>query len=134
MGRTNYTQKTLEHLRKEGMTVGVVERHISFNNGKKGFGFKRDLFGFIDIIAIKDQTTIGVQSTSYACISAHKVKIIKEKTSDAIKWVRAGHSILIYGWRKVPQVKGSKRMVWRPKIVEITLEMLEEQAKVFSYR
>ena len=59
---------------------------------------RKDLFGFIDILALNGPDTIAVQSTSWTNVSARAKKIAE---SDHIESVRsAGWTVLIHGWRK----------------------------------
>ena len=55
------TQRTLAALGDLGYTSGMVERWIA----KKPFGIRKDLFGIIDIIAIKagEASTLGMAQT-----------------------------------------------------------------------
>lgn len=59
---------------------------------------RQDLYGFIDVLCIKDGETIAVQTTSYSNISARVKKI---KGLDAYSIVKsAGWKIVVHGWRK----------------------------------
>ena len=66
----------------------VVERWNSLGR------VRVDLFGVIDIVAVKDGAVRWVQVTSSSNISSHRKKILE---SEAIKHVR---SIEMWGWRK----------------------------------
>jgi hypothetical protein len=86
------TSRTLKLLRERGYRAAVVEK---WNPHAK---IRNDLFGFIDVLAIKDGETLAVQSTSDANVSA---RIHKIEDSDALFDVRkAGWSIHVHGWRK----------------------------------
>jgi hypothetical protein len=86
------TVRSLAHLRKTCQAVQVVERWNSFTKTR------HDLFGFIDIIAIRDGETIAVQSTSWGNISSRAKKIAE---SELVEHVRsAGWRILVHGWKK----------------------------------
>lgn len=85
------TQRTLEVLREEGYTCAIVER---WNPHAR---IRQDLFGFIDILAIKRDETLAVQCTSTGVAS--RIKKIME--SDYLPKVReAGWKIQVWGWRK----------------------------------
>lgn len=92
------TQLTLNLLRKEGcQLVQVVEK---WNPHAR---IRQDLFGIIDVLAIRDGETIAVQSTSWDNTSA---RIRKIADSDAITFLRlAQWTILVHGWRKNPKTK-----------------------------
>ena len=72
MTRISYTHKTMQLLREQGYLCGVVERYNSFSRKRY------DLFGFIDLIAVNNYKTIGVQSTSGTNHASHKRKIITD--------------------------------------------------------
>jgi hypothetical protein len=55
---TSPTKRTLAKLRKEGYLCAIVEKFNRFA------GIRQDLFGFIDILAIREGEIIGVQTTS----------------------------------------------------------------------
>jgi hypothetical protein len=87
------TQLTLRKLRADGWLAEVVERWVP------GANIRKDLFGFVDILALRDGETLAVQATSYTNISARVTKIA---SLDAVADVRrANWSIWVIGWRKV---------------------------------
>ena len=85
------TQRSLAYLREEGYTVAIVER---WNPHAR---IRQDLFGFIDLLAIRKGETLAVQVTSTGVSS--RIKKIME--SDYLPNVRdAGWRIIVHGWRK----------------------------------
>ncbi len=117
------TQRTLKELRDAGLTCGIVERWIPMGQGK---GFRKDLFGIIDIIAIGSEGVVGVQSCGQA-FAAHKKKMIEEKAVESALWLSTpGTSLQLWGWRKIKKKRGGKLKIWAPRILEITLEMIKE--------
>ena len=52
------TQRSLKYLREQGYTVAIVERWNAFAK------IRQDLFGFIDLLAIKPGETLAVQTTA----------------------------------------------------------------------
>ena len=97
------TQLTLRYLREHGWLAEVVERWVP------GANIRKDLFGFVDIVALRDGETLAVQATSYSNISARVNKIAD---ADAVSQVRkANWRIWVVGWRKV-----NNR--WTEKIVD----------------
>jgi hypothetical protein len=86
------TQLSLKKLRADGYIAEVVEKWIP------GANIRKDLFGFIDIVAIRDGETLGVQTTSKSNMSA---RIRKIEDSDFISAIRkANWTIKVHGWHK----------------------------------
>lgn len=85
------TQRSLQYLRDQGYLLAVVER---WNPHAR---VRHDLFGWIDLLAIRDCETVCVQVTASGV--AARVKKITEATT--LRTVRkAGWRILVHGWRK----------------------------------
>lgn len=118
MSKITPTQRTLAILTKDGWEVGIVERWI-----QRAF-VRQDLFGIIDMIAIRPGQIVGVQATSDngGNVSAH---IIKAKAEPRLKtWLEAGGEFWVVGWgKKGPR---GKRKVWTMRTIKITLEDLSE--------
>ncbi len=113
------TSRTLELLRADGYHCGTVERWIQYAPGDPRRKFRpgehSDLFGIIDIVAIRPGTVMGVQSTGSA-FSQHVKKLSIEKEHETLLWLASGASLLLIGWRKVKKKRGGKQMVWKPRI------------------
>ena len=107
------TERTLKYLRDDGFICDMVERWIRNPKHPAG-GFRRDLFGFADILAFKPDSpeTMLVQSCG-SDFAAHKRKI--KEAPLASEWLRH-HKIMLIGWRKLKKKRGGKQMVWRPRI------------------
>ena len=75
---------------------------------------RQDLFGFVDILAIKDGEMLAIQTTSGANSSA-RVKKIKESDNYPIL-KSTGCKIVVHGWRKI---KKGKRLLWDCKEVKL---------------
>jgi len=86
------TARSMAHLRALHWTVGVVEQRIPNTN------ITRDLFGFIDLIAIRGDETLAVQVTSGSNMSARERKITEHANLPAVR--AAGWRIHVHGWRK----------------------------------
>lgn len=116
------TQRTLRELRKQGRLVDVCERWI-VNPKVPGGGFRKDLFGFIDLIVLDpEQGIVAIQSCGQA-FKAHLDKIMdSECTENVIEWLQCGGRAELWGWRRVKLRRGSKAMRWKPRIKEITLK------------
>ena len=87
------TQLTLRELRKQGYTAAVVEKWNPHAH------IRQDLFGCIDVLAVGNGETIGVQCTSYKNVSS---RVKKMADADAIGDLReAGWTLVVHGWAKV---------------------------------
>lgn len=133
MAKTSYTQRSLAHLRKQGRPAEVVERWMSFTQSEavpdsdgrvRGGGYRRDLFQFIDIIAIMPTGILAVQSTSKAQLAPHMRKLRHDPKirKNVVAWLEAGAQLAMYGWAKV----GSR---WHCEVRVVTLEMMQEDRK-----
>lgn len=90
--KTSPTQRTLAELRKRGYMAAVVERWNQFA------GIRQDLFGLIDVLAVGNGETVGVQCTSGDHVADRVQKIAD---SDKVAVLRkAGWKIVVHGWRK----------------------------------
>lgn len=99
-GRSRYspTQLSLKLLRNLGYSALRVEvdMRIPQEGEEEDLVFKRDLFGILDIIALKDGVTLGVQPTSLPNVSARVRKI---QGSAWFEWLkRAGWRLEVHGW------------------------------------
>ena len=110
------TQKTLKALKDLGWQCGMVER---FNTHIGPFGIRQDLFGIIDIIAIKPGAIMGVQSTGQA-FAEHDRKILKSEYLQP--WLASGALLELWGWRKIKKKRGGKQMIWSPRVKSYPLE------------
>ena len=98
------TSRSLEKLRAAGWLVAVVER---WNPWAK---CRQDLFGFADLLAVKGNTTLAVQTTNGANVAARLDKI--RGTQAAALWLESpSRAIVVHGWRKTgPR---GKRKTWQ---------------------
>jgi hypothetical protein len=93
--KTSPTQRTLKHLRAMGCElVAVTER---WNPHAK---IRQDLFGIIDVLAIKGEDIIAVQATGGDGGNV-AARVTKMAESDALPHLlRAGIKVYVHGWRK----------------------------------
>jgi hypothetical protein len=102
---TSPTQLSLKKLREDGWLAEVVERWIP------GANIRKDLWGWVDIVALKDGETLAVQTTSYSNMSARAKKIAESETVAEVR--KANWSIQVHGWHK-------KDNRWAVKINDIS--------------
>jgi predicted RecB family endonuclease len=90
--KSSPTQRSLAELRKRGYRCAVVEKwngHIQR---------RQDLFGVVDVLAIKEGETLAVQTTSGSNVSARVAKIAEAEATPDMR--AAGWKIVVHGWRK----------------------------------
>lgn len=95
------TQRSLKVLRQRGYMAEVVEKWIPHIRRR------RDLYGFIDVLAIRDGEILGVQATSGSNVASRVAKIADHQNVGAVR--KAGIRIHVHGWRK----NSSRRWVLR---------------------
>ena len=108
------TSRTLQHCRNNGWIVDVVERFVPAGE----FGIRRDFLGIIDMIAITESRTIGVQSCGQN-FAEHDRKI--RDNPNSVEWLGGGRELMLIGWRKIKKVRGGKQVVWAPRIMTYML-------------
>lgn len=86
------TVRSLALLRSRGYLAEVVEKRLPH------CFITKDLFGFIDILAIRRGEVLGVQTTSGDNVSHRIEKIAESETVGRVR--EAGISIHVHGWRK----------------------------------
>lgn len=90
MAKASTTTRTTKALQDAGWTVDKVEWWNHFARKRK------DLFGGIDLLAIRPSATLGVQATSRSNVSARVKKIVAEPRLKT--WVEAGNMLEVWGW------------------------------------
>ncbi len=95
------SQRTTSYLQERGYRLGTTERHISPKD-MIGPGYKKDLFGVIDLIAIRPGfPPVGVQSTGTDW-SGHWKKILAGNSRPgALDWLATRSPLMLIGWRKL---------------------------------
>ncbi len=116
MAKISPTSRTLEYIRSQGWEADIVER---FNPYAGKFGQRKDCFNVIDIIAMGENSILGIQSTGQD-FSGHDKKILEEP--NARKWLKNGGRLMLIGWRKIKLKRGGKALRWAPRIKEYKLE------------
>lgn len=87
------TQRSLKYLREQGYHCEVVE--------KWAFGRRHDLWGFCDILAIREGEVVAVQVTSRGNVNARVRKITVECEATLAVVRKAGIRIVVQGWGKL---------------------------------
>jgi len=106
--RVSLTQKSLQKWKSEGWTCARVEHFNPY------IGITQDLYGFIDILAMKEgEGFVGIQTTSRNHISTRINKMRSLSTPKT--FLEAGGRIVVEGWDKHRKDKQGKRELWRVK-------------------
>ena len=108
------TSRSLSYCRERAWLVDVAEKTIPHSHRK------RDLFGFIDIVVIADDTLLAVQVTSSSNHSARVKKIKNECYVAADAWNRAGGQVEVWSWRKTKKRNADGRW-WKLRREKVTL-------------
>jgi len=111
-------------MRKLGRVCGHTERWIP-NPAHPGGGFRKDLFGFIDLIVLDpERGIVGIQSCGNS-FKAHFDKITKSECTELVlEWLTSPSkpSLELWAWRKVKLKRGGKAMRWKPRVYVFSLE------------
>ena len=115
---TSPTVRTLAECRKRGWIAEVAERFVRFPPP----GHRIDLFGCIDIIALTDNGTLGIQACPGSTHAAHRTKILEEPRAN--EWLARNNRLELWSWAK--QGARGKRKRWTLR-VETYAEMVAAQ-------
>jgi hypothetical protein len=106
--KTSPTQRSLKMLRDEGWICAITEHWNPFAH------IRQDLYGFIDILAIREGQMLAVQTTSNPHATEREKKV---RDNPAYKiLISTGCDIDIHGWK---QEKVGKRKLWCCRIIHI---------------
>jgi hypothetical protein len=83
----------LKYLREKGYHCEVVEHWA--------FGRRHDLWGFCDILAIRDDEVLAVQVTSRSHVAERIAKITVECETNLAFVRKAGIRVVVHGWGKL---------------------------------
>lgn len=87
------TTRSLTRLREQGYTAAVVEK---WNPHAR---IRQDLFGFIDLLALREGEVLGVQACAGSSASARVKKITEHENLNAVR--KSGIRIEVWAWRKL---------------------------------
>lgn len=123
------TSRSMKLLREQGWShVGSVEKWIP------GANVRRDLFGFIDLIALEPRipAVVAIQCYTESARAAHLRKLaeLDAKTGAVSAWLASNGRLVLHEWRKrvtVPRARGRKkdtkaRQSWECVPMAVTLD------------
>lgn len=99
------TEYVLRELRKDGWLAEVVEKWLPVVRKR------RDLFGVLDVVAVRGQETMGVQATSRANVASRVKKIADAEATPLLR--RAGWRLEVWGTYK-------EKNRWKARIVDVS--------------
>ena len=106
------TQRSLARLRADGYLAEVVER---WNPHAK---VRHDLFGLVDVLALRAGQVLGVQATSRSNVSARVVKL--RSHANLLPVLRAGIAVQVWGWARMSSGRVELRVVDMAEHLEST--------------
>lgn len=109
MSKKTPTQRSLEKLRAEGWLCAIVEKW------NPHAGIRQDLFGVADILCLRPNCTLAVQTTSGACVPKHLAKLRAEPRLQNM--LAAGWDVEVHGWRKLKVKRGGKATRWECRVI-----------------
>lgn len=92
--RASTVQLSMQYLRDLGYDVDVCERWVPSPHGQ----VRRDLFGILDLVAIRNGETLGVQTTTRGEIPKRIRKIMASDRTQGL--LDAGWRIVVHGWHQ----------------------------------
>lgn len=124
------TARTLQWIRKLDWPIDVVERWVG-PPGNFAMRKRRDLFGFIDLIALDGKPgCLGIQSTASSGMSARVTKIHEQCFELSRRWLHAGNRLWVVGWAK--RGKQGERKLWTVNVQDISLDPNEPDVTVVT--
>ena len=84
------TQRSLKHLREQGYLVWITEHWCPFSRKRK------DLWGIVDILCLRGEEVLAVQTTSGSNVSARVKKIAESMHIAEIR--KANIRVVVHGW------------------------------------
>lgn len=108
------TARSLEALRAQGYTAGVVERYNHHTRQKN------DLYGFGDIVACKAGEGVVIVQTTVVASMAHRVAKVRAEPR-AREWLDASphNRIEVHGWGRYKAKRGGKAIRWKCRVAVI---------------
>jgi hypothetical protein len=86
---------SVKYLTRLGYLCHIVEKRIP------GTFITKDMYGFIDILAVRPGEILGVQSTSWDHVSHRVNKIAEHENVGRVR--ESGMRIVVHGWKRTKQ-------------------------------
>ena len=116
------TTRSKKAMTDDGWYTETVEYWNGFTNRR------HDLFGFTDILAMKEgETPRLIQTTTGTNFAARRTKIMGSER--AVLALVSGFRIFLHGWRKLLVKRGGKAKRWVLLEEEITMADFHQQSR-----
>ena len=105
-------------LKADGWLVARTEQWVPAAGG----GFRRDLWGWMDLMAIRNGSCVGIQACAMTDRAKHFRKMEESpRIIEAIsQWVRCpGHRAEMWSFRMVKVKRGGKAQVWSHEVDDL---------------
>ena len=107
MAKISPTQLSLAQLREDGWFCWITEHWNSYAK------IRQDLWGFVDIIALKPNQILGVQTTTASNMSARVKKIADHENVGKVR--ESGVMLHVHGWHM-----DAKTKKWHCKVKDVS--------------
>jgi hypothetical protein len=118
MAGVSPTQRSNALYRKHGYQCGIVEK---FNSNIGPHGIRQDLWGAVDIVAVAEGHTVGVQACAASGHGSHVTKLAAEPRMFAM--FDAGWDVVVLSWKKPGP--NNRRWSWRHTLMTPELMTVE---------
>lgn len=108
--KTSPCQRSLKELRRDGWLCAITERWNPFAK------IRQDLYGFIDILCLKGDIVMAVQTTSGDHV-AERIQKIQALDAARVWLTSPNRHIVVHGWRQIGP-RGEKK-VWRCRQIQV---------------
>ena len=108
-------QRTLRELRNQGCICDMCEKWVMAPS-LPGHGYRKDLFDFIDIVALAPDGILAIQACG-SSFAEHKRKMLKNEYLP--EWIKSGGRVELWGWRKIKRIRGRELKVWAARVEKI---------------
>ena len=123
MATTSPTSRSLQLLRQRGYVAEKVEQRLTF----RGY-VTRDLFGCIDLLAVRPGEIVGIQTTSRSNLASRRTKSLG--CPGLVAFLQGGGRFVLHGWGKVGAA--GKRKTWQCAEQELRIEDVEAHQQIVA--
>jgi carbonic anhydrase len=95
-------QESLRLLRERGWRPYITEHNVRHG----AIAYKQDLFGFADLLCLREAEVLAVQTTTRSNMNARIAKIAESEEVDFVR--KSGIQIHVHGWvyrKKIKQLE-----------------------------